>query len=52
METSPYEPFVRGLDYVRLASITAGMLLFADMHILPHIKYCKTWQFVFCLFLP
>nr|XP_056711553.1 GDNF family receptor alpha-4 [Euleptes europaea] len=24
MESSPYEPFVRGFDYVRLASITAG----------------------------
>ncbi|RLV88713.1 hypothetical protein DV515_00015366 [Chloebia gouldiae] len=24
LESSPYEPFVRGLDYVRLASITAG----------------------------
>lgn len=25
LESSPYEPFVRGFDYVRLASITAGM---------------------------
>ncbi|NXO78743.1 GFRA4 protein, partial [Sitta europaea] len=24
LESSPYEPFVRGFDYVRLASITAG----------------------------
>ncbi|XP_015278312.1 PREDICTED: GDNF family receptor alpha-4-like, partial [Gekko japonicus] len=27
MESSPYEPFVRGFDYVRLASITAGRCL-------------------------
>lgn len=24
LESSPYEPFIRGFDYVRLASITAG----------------------------
>lgn len=27
LESSPYEPFIRGFDYVRLASITAGRWL-------------------------